>query len=346
MTEPQTHSLCGEIKYSGKFDGAPVDGDPLSYDATNQEFTADSDDVSLVDTSETYSVVAELADWLVDNNNPTATTVESSGTINFGDSCDELISFTSNPQTPFSGDGTYDGNEMLFTLTKFDIVPTRCKIVYSCTSVDPAGIDCSELGFDFTFDSDSSDGTGSITPTQATYESGDHPPGVYSITITATAKSTTLTATTSLTLVDVCDPPTSITAPALTDQSYTITDIAYPDYTHPSWTVVPNYCPVKYVYSTTNLPDNSSAITRSDETFSFRYDDPIDYENDSQITTITGESYSIYNSDPVTPKIDDSDFKTTFSDPCLDPNFVTINAEVNEPRKNTADYTGTLTPYG
>jgi len=74
---------------------------------------------------------------------------------------------------------------------------------------------------------------------------------------------------------------------------------------------------------TTNLPDGSNAITRSDKTFSFFLNSPVsDYATDKQTTTITGTSYSIYNSSPVSPKSDTASFDTTFNDPCLDPSFL------------------------
>jgi len=131
-----------------------------------------------------------------------------------------------------------------------------------------------------------------------------------------------------LTVLDPCDPPISLTAAALTDQVYTITDTEHPDYTHPDYTIVPPFCPFRYTYSTTTiLSTGDSAITRADKTFSFFYDQPIsDYTAAVQVTTVTATSYSIYNPTPAAPLTASETFDTTFLDPCLDKDFVTITA--------------------
>jgi len=90
----------------------------------------------------------------------------------------------------------------------------------------------------------------SFNPSQADYESKKFPPGVYTITIkgevndSGNSQDTTFT----LTLVDVCDPPTSVTAATLIDQVYTVTDTTHPDFTHAAFATVPAYCPVTYAY--------------------------------------------------------------------------------------------------
>ena len=77
-------------------------------------------------------------------------------------------------------------------------------------------------------------------------------------------------------LEDPCDPPVSITVPALDDETYIITDTTEPDYTHPEFVADPSYCKVAYTYDlgSVNNKDGTavSAITRSDKTFSWFYD--------------------------------------------------------------------------
>ena len=99
-------------------------------------------------------------------------------------------------------------------MTPFTLTPTRCQVTYACTSVarvdsSTSTIDCDDLTFDtttgsFTFSADSDD-----------YKSGDFIPGTYTVTITGTAVGSSPlkddTTTMSFTLVDPCDPPTSIT---------------------------------------------------------------------------------------------------------------------------------------
>ena len=49
-TEPIFHTLCGSLTFVAKFNGDIIDGDsdPLSYNEATREFTADSDDVTLI----------------------------------------------------------------------------------------------------------------------------------------------------------------------------------------------------------------------------------------------------------------------------------------------------------
>ena len=45
---PIDHSLCGELSVEGFFDGLPVDGDPLMYDAATSTFSAETTDGGLI----------------------------------------------------------------------------------------------------------------------------------------------------------------------------------------------------------------------------------------------------------------------------------------------------------
>lgn len=38
ITVPNMHNLCGDLSFIAKFDGQPVDGDPLDYDVANRQF--------------------------------------------------------------------------------------------------------------------------------------------------------------------------------------------------------------------------------------------------------------------------------------------------------------------
>jgi hypothetical protein len=75
-----------------------------------------------------------------------------------------------------------------------------------------------------------------------------------------------------VTLVDPCDPPTSLTAATLTNQEYTITDTTK-TYTHPEWTIVPSYCPFAYTYDIADITNVSGvkAISRTGKIFSTYY---------------------------------------------------------------------------
>ena len=76
------------------------------------------------------------------------------------------------------------------------------------------------------------------------------------------------------TLVDPCDPPTSVTGEDFTNQSYTLTDEER-SYTHPAFTIEPTFCPFEYTFTVTLLTGDDSAITQdtTDETkFLFHYE--------------------------------------------------------------------------
>jgi len=216
-------------------------------------------------------------------------------------------------------------------------VPSRFPVTYACTSVSPAGIDCSKLSFD------PLTRTATITPTQATYENALHPPGTYTVTFTGTATDSSQTKTTTATLVltDVCDPPTALNAPTLTDQTYIVTDVAHPTYTHQAFTATPSYCPFDLSYTLGTISGTSdSALTRSGTTFSFSYNSEIsDYSTVTQTTTITASHKSIYNASPVGPTTQSASFTTSFTDPCITSGYVTLTIAATDATK-TDSYSG------
>lgn len=140
-------------------------------------------------------------------------------------------------------------------------------------------------------------------------------------------------------MIDPCDPPTLTKPTDLTDQSYTITDIAHPDYKTQAWTISPDYCEADFSFTKTNLADGDTAvdqkpadvITAAGEiTFAFLYSAKIDpaKNDESQTVTVTGTSKSIYGT--FNAISDSVDFVVTFNNPCLDPAFVKINnADIN-----------------
>ena len=68
------------------------------------------------------------------------------------------------------------------------------------------------------------------------------------MTITGTGTKSALTrdATFKITLLDPCDPPSSISPPGISAYTYTLTDQAAVDKTHLAFTVEPVYCEVEY----------------------------------------------------------------------------------------------------
>ena len=271
MTVPITHTLCGAITYAGEFNGKPVDGDPLAYDATTRIFTADSDDQNLIGNTYDYSVVATLTTF-PPSMFSTVTTVTGTGDITFVDPCLSPFTFVSTIQTDPASDN-YSGSAITFGLTEFTITPDYCTISYSCKGVARQDGAASKIGCaDLTvagelFGETGTDNTLSYSIDLATYQSSQIAPGTYVVTVEGSGDSSDppkkQESTYTFTLVDPCDPPTSVTAAALTDQVYTITDDAATPYTHPVFTIDPSYCPFVYSYSIGDITNVSvpSAIT-------------------------------------------------------------------------------------
>lgn len=65
--------------------------------------------------------------------------------------------------------------------------------------------------------------------------------------------------TVTVTLIDPCDPPLSLSQLDLTDQEYTITQ-AEVQYQHASYSILPLYCPVEYSYVTPRFVNGEQAI--------------------------------------------------------------------------------------
>ena len=80
-------------------------------------------------------------------------------------------------------------------------------------------------------------------------------PGDYEVTITGAAgliNATTKSSTFSITLIDPCDPPVSITGVDLIDQSYTI-GLTGASVVHPDFITDRAFCPLVYTYEITEL---------------------------------------------------------------------------------------------
>ena len=83
------------------------------------------------------------------------------------------------------------------------------------------------------------------------------------------------TFTIDLVVTDPCDPPASFSKVAMENQSYTLTDTGK-SYTHPDFSISPDYCPVDYSYEDTKFLDNSemdaTAIEQDGKTSKFFWD--------------------------------------------------------------------------
>ena len=110
-----------------------VEGGPLTYDEENRQFTADSDDVTLITQILPYSVEAEFDEY-PKTDNPTVSTAKATADVEFDNPCLDPFVFESTDQVNPS-QTIYSDTQILFSLNRFTIDPQRCKIAYACTSV-------------------------------------------------------------------------------------------------------------------------------------------------------------------------------------------------------------------
>ena len=159
------------------------------------------------------------------------------------------------------------------------------------------------------------------------YTNRDVPPGTYTFTYQVAAGTGSETFTIDLVVTDPCDPPTSLTKVALENQSYTLTDNDK-FYTHPDFSISPDYCPVDYSYDATTIVDGSdnyatTVFISEEKKLQFFWDTNKSPLTQTQTVTVTGTSTTIYNRNKA-PETDSSTFTLDFADPCIDANFVTI----------------------
>lgn len=235
------------------------------------------------------------------------TTATKSTTIDFNDAC--LDPFDFNTDSVSQSDATpnkYTGTEISVPVSLYTIEPVQCAVSYSCQSVtrtdgQPSQVSCS----DFIVDETAGVWSFAITAHSDKYTNQVWDPAVYSITIAGTAVKSgeTLTSSFQLELVDPCNPPVSVSAGTLEDQTYIITTPAA-SYTHEPFVADPAYCPLNYEYSITNLNNGESAVTEgatNSRTLTFYYDSdltPVDATTETQTITVTATSSSVYTYAP------------------------------------------------
>lgn len=101
-------------------------GGILYFDAENQQFIAETNDINLIGQELPYSITVEFTSYrLVDH--PQVSTAEASNTILFLDPCKSPFFFQETAQTDPSS-ATFNGAPVQFTLNPFSVVPSRCGI--------------------------------------------------------------------------------------------------------------------------------------------------------------------------------------------------------------------------
>ena len=63
-TVPTTHDLCGGVSFQPQYNSMDLDGsEPIIYNTDDNEFTVESNDGTLIATTNFYQLVATLADY-------------------------------------------------------------------------------------------------------------------------------------------------------------------------------------------------------------------------------------------------------------------------------------------
>jgi len=124
-----------------------------------------------------------------------------------------------------------------------------------------------------------------------------------------------------VTIIDPCDEPVSVTPAALTGQEYTITQASF-DYQTPVYTADPVWCAITYDYSIAT-PAGDAALTFDPvtRTFSFSQDTDLSLSGATftdYTITVTGQAGNI------TPVQGQESFSLRLKNPCIDPTYVTI----------------------
>ena len=143
----------------------------------------------------------------------------------------------------------FTGADIVFELNPFEVTPSSCEVEYECVSIS-GSLSC----VDFNADEELV-----FTATGADYQNNNLVPGINTVTVSGTVKNSSPTVSKEFTftieLIDPCDPPTSLTAATLVDQTYEIAATAE-EYEHGAFVVDPDYCPLIYSAAETTFTDS------------------------------------------------------------------------------------------
>jgi len=170
----------------------------------------------------------------------------------------------------------------------------------------------------------------SFSYNSADYLSGATPPGDYTYTYEVcstliASKCETFDVT--VTVIDPCDPPTSLAGITISDVNYVITNTAS-TVVHGTVVADPAYCPITYSYVIESLQNTLEPITIDEATKTFTISHTADLtplDEGPLSATVTATSGSIYGT-VNTPLTSSESFDVNFLNPCIDQNFVNIVA--------------------
>ena len=130
-----------------------------------------------------------------------------------------------------------------------------------------------------------------------------------------------------ITVIDPCDEPVSVTSKTLTDQEYTITQ-AEQTYQVPVYDADPVWCAITYSYEIVDIAGDAAMTFDSDAAarqFAFSQNTDL---------TLSGATSNVYTiavkgeAGNVVKTSDTATFSFTIKNPCIDPTYVTIEKAV------------------
>ena len=156
---------------------------PLAFFPATPKWTIFSETQALINTTATYTLKAELADWPTSvAGNAAATTAMSDGEITYQDPCLAPFSITATPTSVDIGDHEYDNSVLTHDNNPMTVEPNICTVSYSCAQQSgPSVLSCTEAGIT-TFNA----ANGDFTFTASTAEFSTYVPGTYVFRITGT----------------------------------------------------------------------------------------------------------------------------------------------------------------
>ena len=247
----------------------------LAFDYSSLLFTAEADDENLIGEVKPYQISAEFAAY-PSSLYGTVSTGLAASTLVFEDPCLDPFVFTASNQVNPSP-ATFDGVAIEFSLNEFTMDPSICEVTYECDFVvsltgATQPVRCSDFDFDGIMNGDATDGKMTFSATADDYIDNVLEPGQYLVWIKGTAVGSdpvqTQSAFFTMTLLDPCDPPTSVGTISMDNEEYTITAAAIPK-VHEAFPIEPSYCEIEYSLSETALFDASGVLTSASS-----YSDP------------------------------------------------------------------------
>jgi len=218
----------------------------------------------------------------------------------------------------------YDGTSLTFTYDPFTVVPSICPLTVTCEGVagPSAAISCPTGpftgAFTFTESYDQASYLGAVAP-------GDY---VYTFKV-STGGADPLhnpTFTVTQTLLETCDPPSSITPSSPSPLNYVLGEAAATRNVA-EFTVVPSYCEVDYTATKQDLASGDSPITiaSNNRDFTVSYSTSLVPATNSETLTVTVTATSKTRWGAATGAITrDATFDVSFTNPCIDTTYVTI----------------------